>query len=558
LSVPEIAQSASRARRRWPVTRWIALLAVLLAEGMGLGVAFDSATVATLPAGWWTPLLRLTGSVMPAAAALLGALLLVAWARPRWLRGAEPPERDVPSRYIPYLALHATGFLVVLALTAVLFGEGAPARSEPGRLVAAWLFAVVVTLGAWLGAMAPPRYLIGLARTRVGLLVGALVLGLFAFGIGRLTRGLWMPLRKLTFGMASGLLGSVAKGAFADPATLTFGTSAFAVEIAPQCSGYEGVGLTWAFLIGALWLFRDRFRFPRAFLLLAFGAVLPLVANVGRLVALVLVGSYVSPEIAAGGFHSYAGSILFCAVALGIVAGGLRSPWMSRPAPDGDRDGGGAGAAAGAPSGTSSAPSPSPYLVPFLAMTAAGLLSRAFSSTHAEPLQLLRPAAGVAALALSARAYREMSWRVSWTAVPAGLAVAAAWLVLGKLLPGGGAHEGAPAAGAGLLAARAATAVLLVPLVEELAFRGFLARRVMSANFEEVPATQLTFPAVAVSAAAFGVLHQRPVLGVVAGLCYAWLYRRRGQLADAVVAHAVTNLALVAAAWLTGHWELWK
>jgi exosortase E/protease (VPEID-CTERM system) len=548
LSVPEVAQSAAPARRRWPVTRWIALLTVLLAEGLGLGVAFDSETVATLPAGWWTPLLRLTGSVMPAAAALLGALLLVAWARPRWLRGAEPPERDVPSRYIPYLALHATGFLVVLALTAVLFGEGAPARSEPGRLVAAWLFAVAVTLGAWLGAMAPPRYLIGFARTRVGLLVGGLVLGLFAFGIGRLTRGLWMPLRKLTFGMASGVLGSVARGAFADPATLTFGTPAFAVEIAPQCSGYEGVGLTWAFLIGALWLFRDRFRFPRAFLLLAFGAVLPLVANVGRLVALVLIGSYVSPEIAAGGFHSYAGSILFCAVALGIVAVGLRSPWMSRTASDG----------AAAPAAASSASSPAPYLVPFLAMTAAGLVSRAFSSTHAEPLHLVRPAAGVVALALGWRAYRDMSWRVSWTALPAGLAVAAVWLVLGRLLPGGGARDAAPAVGAGLLAASAASAVLLVPLCEELAFRGFLARRVMSADFEAVPATGLSFPAVAVSAAAFGVLHQRPVLGVVAGLGYAWLYRRRGQLADAVVAHAATNLALVAAAWLTGHWELWK
>src|SRR6185436_14102143 len=100
----------------------------------------------------------------------------------------------------------------------------------------------------------------------------------------------------------------------------------------------------------------------------------PWFANVARLVALVLVGTHLSPGLAMGGFHSYAGSILFCAVALGIVATGLRTAWLSR-VPQAQP---GAGA---------------PYLVPFLAMTAAGLVSRSLSTAGGEPLYALRPAA---------------------------------------------------------------------------------------------------------------------------------------------------------------------
>jgi len=46
------------------------------------------------------------------------------------------------------------------------------------------------------------------------------------------------------------------------------GTDSFAVEIAWQCSGYEGIGLVWAFLGAYIWFFRRQLRFPQAWLLL--------------------------------------------------------------------------------------------------------------------------------------------------------------------------------------------------------------------------------------------------------------------------------------------------
>jgi exosortase E/protease (VPEID-CTERM system) len=400
-----------------------------------------------------------------------------------------------------------------------------------------------MTLGAWLAAAAPPRVLARRARRRAGLLTSAAALGFGVFEVGRLAQGLWHPLRQVTFEATSALLRAVTPGAFSDPGTFTLGTARFAVEIAPQCSGYEGIGLTWAFLVAALWLFRDRFRFPHALVLLGAGAALPWLANVGRLVALVMVGTFVSGDLAAGGFHSYAGSILFCAVALTIIAVALRTPWLTRQPPDG----------AAAPVAFAS---PAPYLVPFLAMTAAGLVSRAFSTAGAEPLYPLRPLAGVVALAALWGSYRHFDRRLSGAAVLAGVAVAAVWFAVDRLFPAAGPRPPAPSAW--LLAGRMATAVLLVPPVEELAFRGFLARRVARADFEQVSPARLPASGILVSSLAFGLLHRRPVAGVLAGLCYAWIYRRRGELADAVVAHAVTNAALVLVAALTGAWDLWR
>src|SRR5262249_36642810 len=126
------------------------------------------------------------------------------------------------------------------------------------------------------------------------------------------------------------------------------------------------------------------------------------------------------------------------------------------------------------------------YLVPFLAMTAASLLSRAFSSGGDEPLYALRPAAGLGALAGFHRWYRRLQWPVSPLAIAGGLGVAALWLALDRWLPSSSAAARAAAAGAPaavpLIAARAASAILLVPAVEELAFRGFLARRIVAAD----------------------------------------------------------------------------
>jgi CAAX prenyl protease-like protein len=103
-----------------------------------------------------------------------------------------------------------------------------------------------------------------------------------------------------------------------------------------------------------------------------------------------------------------------------------------------------------------------------------------------------------------------------------------------------------------------------VPIAEELAFRGYLARRIVSREFDSVSFTALTALPVLLSSVVFGLMHmkdltdwQHLLLGALAGLAFAAALRWRGRMGDAVVAHAVCNLLL--AAWVLGmgDWAQW-
>ena len=105
---------------------------------------------------------------------------------------------------------------------------------------------------------------------------------------------------------------------------------------------------------------------------------------------------------------------------------------------------------------------------------------------------------------------------------------------------------------------RVAAAAVTVPIAEELAFRGYLARRIMGREFDEIPFSRLSVVAIAASSIVFGLMHgQNWLVGIVAGVAYAVLLRSKGRIGDAVVAHAVSNLLLAAWVLARGDWGLW-
>jgi CAAX prenyl protease-like protein len=107
------------------------------------------------------------------------------------------------------------------------------------------------------------------------------------------------------------------------------------------------------------------------------------------------------------------------------------------------------------------------------------------------------------------------------------------------------------------LALRTVGAVVTVPIAEELAFRGYLMRRLVSRDFQSVAPVSLSWLSLLVSSVLFGALHESIIAGTLVGLLYGLTYRRRGSLADAVVAHGVTNALLAAYVLVTGSWGLW-
>ena len=97
----------------------------------------------------------------------------------------------------------------------------------------------------------------------------------------------------------------------------------------------------------------------------------------------------------------------------------------------------------------------------------------------------------------------------------------------------------------------------MIPVVEELAFRGFLLRWLVSPEFERVPPRAWTWSAVLLSSLAFGAVHAHWILGTLTGLAFAMVLLRRGRLADAILAHALTNAGIAVAVLGFGRWDLW-
>jgi CAAX prenyl protease-like protein len=99
--------------------------------------------------------------------------------------------------------------------------------------------------------------------------------------------------------------------------------------------------------------------------------------------------------------------------------------------------------------------------------------------------------------------------------------------------------------------------VITVPIAEELAFRGYVLRRLISPDFDKT-SPRFTWLSFLLSSFLFGALHGRWPAGTVAGMFYAWAMYRRGKVTDAIIAHATTNALIAAEVLIFGNWNLWN
>jgi CAAX prenyl protease-like protein len=98
----------------------------------------------------------------------------------------------------------------------------------------------------------------------------------------------------------------------------------------------------------------------------------------------------------------------------------------------------------------------------------------------------------------------------------------------------------------------------LVPILEELFWRGWMMRWLIDKQFLKVPLGTYAPSAFWMVAALFASEHG-PYweVGLVAGIIYNWWIIRTRNLADCILAHAVTNAALSAYVLCTGQWQYW-
>jgi exosortase E/protease (VPEID-CTERM system) len=482
---------------------------------------------------------------------------------------------------IPFNAPLFVGHLVCVAVVclarlASLHAFGALAESTAGLLIAR--AAVLLGIAQLALACLPHKYWITAIRISSPAWFFALLAGALGSALILPFWSLWQvagsgagALQVLTFRAVSATLRLFSPGIIVDPSTFTIGTQRFSVTIMDACSGLEGLGLVLAFTTVWLVWFRKEIRFPQALLLVPCALVCVWLLNIARLCALILIGDAVSPAVAMVGFHSQAGWIAFTAVAIAFSMAVQKLPWVRRTPSHAAHPGGAsrpAGAQTAVEEGLVQASGESPttpaYLVPFLAILAASFVSRA-ASGYFEWLYPLRFVSAFFAIWFFRAELRKLNWRFGWLAPFAGTAIFLVWIASSwwakepSPSPLGAALAAlAPSARLTWISFRVAAAVLTVPIAEELAFRGYLARRFINREFDQVSFRRLTALSMVVSSAVFGLLHGRHWMeGVLAGLAYAAVLKWRGRFGDAVVAHATSNLLLAAWVLSRGDWALW-
>ncbi len=211
------------------------------------------------------------------------------------------------------------------------------------------------------------------------------------------------------------------------------------------------------------------------------------------------------------------------------------------------------------------------FTAPFALYIAALAVERLMGLSPAI-LYPLRLCAVVAALLIFSRPYLNLRQVFPIRSVLVGVAVFFLWIVPDLLLNYrhgvlfenplvGSAASTIPVwlrTNLPFLAVRVVGGSLVVPILEELFWRGWLMRWLVDQNFLKVPLGSYVRSAFWVVAILFASEHG-PYweVGLAAGIIYNWWVIRTKSLADCILAHATTNACLAAYVLSTGSWGYW-
>jgi CAAX prenyl protease-like protein len=167
--------------------------------------------------------------------------------------------------------------------------------------------------------------------------------------------------------------------------------------------------------------------------------------------------------------------------------------------------------------------------------------------------------------------YRELKDNIvngrgeTFLTVAVGLLVYAAWVRMDWqwAMQGDGTGPGydpfQAGTGTGIVLAgiRIFGASVVVPIMEELFWRSFLIRYLISSKFTSVPLGAFTTFSFLATVVLFGLEHDLWLAGMMAGVAYTGLLYYTKRLWPCILAHAITNCALGIHVLVTGEWRWW-
>lgn len=536
-------QPYGSARAARPLARSAAVALLLLFEVSQLDrvYVFEDA-VAGLPSLAWhtfNDTMKVIVYSMLFASVALGLLVL---ARHRVLF-AEWREQASHHTWGRWLAAQFALFTVLMLTVSMVQSHQS---QTPWFATLLWLAgAAIMALLATL-ALAPLRFWRTFITQAGGSIVIAGLAGLATYGAFALSENSWSQLAGATLYGAYALLRLYEPGAMMDIATRQLGAGGFVVSIQAPCSGYEGIGLVTVMLSVYIWAFRRDLRFPHVLALAPIGAAAIWLLNIVRIALLISIGAHVSPSVALDGFHAQAGWVMFLAVTLSLIVLAHKAPIFR---------------AANAPAVTRTRDPAlrltAALLTPFAVLMAARI-GGAMLADQGRWLGVVLIAAPTAAIWCYRDAIRERLGKLTLEPIVVGLIVGALWIATqpaGMSALGWWLDAQGPAAAGTWLALRIFGFALIVPIAEELVFRGYLHSAFASRRFETAPTSFAWLPFLATSLL-FGALHGRWLAGALAGAAFAFTLYRSKSLTGPIAAHIAANGLIAAFVLIAGRWEL--
>src|SRR5690606_32995845 len=228
-------------------------LALCVIGHLLFGVLFDAQQL-TL-AGWLGALVLGARHLLRFAFAALAVFVAIVALRREVRADVWAPLAMARLRYGVLLAHVATLVPLFLLSKRVFVTTSGAVTGVTPPLVLAWLLCACATAGTLVGSLLSwSEWRSTLRRVRLPLLasVGA---GLLAVGLGLLADRLWSTLGGVTLRAVLVLLDRLEPEVLVSEVESVIGTPHFVVEISPECSGFEGMGLAVVFvgvlLIGA-------------------------------------------------------------------------------------------------------------------------------------------------------------------------------------------------------------------------------------------------------------------------------------------------------------------
>ena len=462
------------------------------------------------------------------------------------------------SKIILLTGIHLAAFLVMVALNG--YKESFcvfSANLHPNTIIIAFLSSGIIYTASTILLFAPvvfwfnyfKKNLKQLSMLMIFMWTLAYLATFHSFNLTFFEKHLHYILFPITAGLVISILDLLHFPTSSDLTLHQISINEFSVEITPKCLGYEGVVIVMLVLSVYFYFNRNRLNFPNILLIYPLISTILFLLNSLRIAVLLIIGAQISPDIAILGFHSASGWFeLLTILGLSILLVN-KSPFFSKLSTQYIFD------------FSSNKAQLAPQVLLIFCSLFSILLSPGFEWTY--PVKVV--VVGLFIWSCWPKLNLQFSKQL-FLSVVMGVVTFVIWIVLvpldeEKSIFFASKLFAIPQWGVILwMVFRVFGSVIIIPLAEELAFRGYLfaeLKDVFASRFKSYPQWIDSIIVIIITSIGFGLLHSALLAAILSGIIFGFIRLYKNNVLDAVICHGVANLLLSAYVIYYSAWSLW-